>query len=215
MTFEETKATEIITSAPSQRLGVGANITQEEFNRKMVEVLERVESKFEGTGVANNGLSTTAAGVSTTAAKKIAYSPTVNTNLKSIKYGTLIDDYGAIVSWDVTDFLNSLPPGHSIRSVRVYTDGVSTVPFDSKQRVGTATIKMSEFPAILQVEIRTHTDEGVYRFIGGRELTVENKKSSFHMENTNSSVVKTVETQEDLNEYILERLSLIERKVGL
>ena len=212
MTFEHISASEITTSASNQELGVGAGLNQEKFNQELLGIIAELKNELM---TLRNSLGTTiisAEGLTTTAAEKVVYRPDIQSNLRSVQYNTKLDPFGITVEWDLTKFIESLPPDHRVRSVRVYGDGGNKIAFDSKQKVGTATINMSSFPVTLYIDVRTDSDTGAYIFSAGRTIDIENKVSTIPLD-YKSLTNKKINNQEELNTYLLERLNSIERKL--
>jgi hypothetical protein len=212
MTFEHISANEITTSASNQSLGVGAGLNQEKFNQELLSIIADLKDEISALRNGAGGTIISAEGLSTTAAEKIVYRPDIQANLRSAQYNTVLDPFGIKIEWDLTRFIESLPPDHVVRSVRVYADGGNKLAFDSKQKVGTATINLTSFPATLFIDVRTDSNSGSYTFSAGRALEVENKVSTIPLEYKALSG-RRLNNQEELNTYLLERLNTIERKL--
>ena len=202
MIFEEALNT---TKAKSDKLGIPAGLTQEQFNQAIITYLENAQFT---TSAASGSTNSSAADITTTAGKNLVKTLFFDPAAADVK--TELKDSAIDISYDLTELMKSIPKGAEIKKTSVILNGKRQIISNSDKTVQIVSTPPSEFPVVMDVTIKGSTSEGEFLVKGSKELKAEDNTGVLQFTNTASQSV-AVETQEDFNKKLLEEISYIKR----
>lgn len=202
MIFEEALNT---TKAKSEKLGIPAGLTQEQFNQAIVSYLEKLQS---APSSAPESTISSAADITTTAGRNLVKTLYFDPSAADIK--TELKDSAIDITYNLTEMLKSLPKDAEVKRTSVVLNGKKQIIANSDKSVLTVSAPPSEFPVSLDITVKGATAQGEFLVRGTKELKAEDMSGLVQFSNSVSQAT-SVETQEDLNKKILEEISYIKR----
>ena len=205
MLFEEVLNT---TKVKSDKLGIQAGLTQEQFNQAIVTYLENLQN----TPLSAPGSTiSSAADISTTAGKNLVKTLFFDPAAADVK--TELKDSSVDITYDITPLLRSVPKEAEIKKTSVILNGKRQILANSDKRTMTVSAPPNEIPLVMDVTVKGSTSEGEFLIKGSKELKAEDMSTVLNFTNTASQSV-AVETQEDFNKKLLEEISYLKRLVS-
>ena len=205
MLFEEVLNT---TKVKSDKLGIQAGLTQEQFNQAIVTYLENLQNTHLS---APESTISSAADISTTAGKNLVKTLFFDPAAADVK--TELKDSSVDITYDITPLLRSVPKEAEIKKTSVILNGKRQILANSDKRTMTVSAPPNEIPLVMDVTVKGSTSEGEFLIKGSKELKAEDMSTVLNFTNTASQSV-AVETQEDFNKKLLEEISYLKRLVS-
>jgi hypothetical protein len=205
MLFEEALNT---TKVKSDKLGIPAGLTQEQFNQAIISYLETLNL---ASTVASAPSSAAASDITTNAGKNLVKTLYFDPSAADVKIE--LKDSTIDVTYDLGPLLKSIPKGAEIKKTSVILNGKRQVLANSDKSVMTVSAPPNEFPVTMDVTVKGATSEGEFLVKGSKELKAEDMSSVVHFTN-NATQSIAVETQEDFNKKILEEVSYLKRMLS-
>lgn len=202
MNFENELST---TRAGSEKLGIKPGLTQEEFNKAIISVLE---ARLFGPQQATGSTISTAADLTTTAGKNFVKSLNFEPSAADVK--TEMKDSSVEVAYDLSQTIKSLPKDAVIKKTSVLLNGKRSIVLNSSTKSQVVNVPPSEFPLTIDVTISAASADGEFVVSGSKVLPAVDSVSNLGFVNT-VTVGKDIETQEDFNKKILEELNFLKR----
>lgn len=196
------------TRVGSEKLGIKAGLTQEEFNKAVIDILE---NRFFGASEPSQSTISTAADLTTTAGKNFVRALNFEPMAADVK--TEMKESSIEVAYDLSQTMKSLPKDAVIKKTSVILNGKRSIVLNSSTKSQVVNVPPSEFPVTLDVTISAASSDGEFLVKGSKVLTAGDSTSNLGFTNT-VTVGKDIDTQEDFNKKILEEINFLKRIIN-
>jgi len=195
------------TRVSSTKLGIKANLTQEEFNQAIVKYLESLN--LNSTDALQSTI-VSAVDVTTTAGKNSVRTLTFEPAMIDVK--TVLSEDNISITYDIRNLLASVPKEYEIRKTSIRIDGIKTIVLNTDKPYQVVQVRPVEFPVILDVEIKGESGDGSFLLRGSKSLLAANLDTTIEV-NKQTTTSRSIENQEELNVKLIEDINYLKRLI--